>query len=97
MQDTDGQAGANAAQQDATTATPGARRGLFVVRVSESCCEPLADRAAVKYVSPPQPLKEARSLVALITGRGDGDGIALGEHAVAVAGGRRTITLEPAR
>jgi hypothetical protein len=89
MQDTDGQAGANAAQQDTA--------GLFVVRVSESCCEPLADRAAVQYVSPPQPLQAARSLVALMFGRGDGDGIALGEHAVAVAGGRRTITLERAR
>jgi len=93
MQDTDGQAGANAAQTD-TTAAGG---GLFVVRVWESCCEPLADRAAVRYVSPPQPLREARSLVALMSGRGDGDGIAVGEHAVAVAGGRRTITLEPAR
>jgi hypothetical protein len=71
--------------------------GLFVVRVSESCCEPLADRGTVDYVSPPQPLDAARSLVALVAGRNHLEEIAPGDYSVAVAGGRRTISLEAVR
>jgi len=98
MQEPDGRARANPAQQETTGAAsskPGG--GLFVVSVSQSCSETLTGHGAVQYVSPPQPLEAARSLVALMCDRNHLDEIAVGEYAVAVAGGRRTIKLEAAR
>jgi hypothetical protein len=97
MDQADGRAGGELAQQEKTDGTGGERGDrLFVVRISESCCEPLAQRGPVEYVSPPQPLEAARSLVALLAGRNHVDAIDVGEYAVPVAGGRRTITLEAA-
>jgi len=70
---------------------------LFVVRVSDSCCEQLAGRGGDSYQSPPQPLADAQTLIALLLGRNHYREIGEGELAVPIAGGRRTITLEAAR
>jgi len=96
MTTTNGPAGRGLAQQDTNGTSAAASERLFVVRVSQSCCEPLAGRGPGEYRSPPQPLPAARALVALLAGRNHVEQIAAGELTVAVAGGRRTITLEAA-
>jgi hypothetical protein len=87
----------DAADGDASARSPrdGAER-LFVVRVSDNCYEPLAGRDGGSYQSPPQPLADARALVALLIGRNHHEQIEEGEIAVPIAGGRRTISLEAA-
>ena len=72
------------------------RERLFVVRVSDSCCEQLAGRAGGSYESPPQPLADAQALVAVLLERNHHEQIREGEVTVAIAGGSRTITLEAA-
>lgn len=67
---------------------------LYLVTVRDCCCVPLAGRESCDYQSPPQPLRDAQALVALLMGRDHVDEIAPGEYAVPVAGGRRTIILE---
>jgi hypothetical protein len=98
MDEADGRAGTALTREGRTNESSVQRDAqLFVVRISESCCEPLAGRDRADYVSPPQPFEAAQALVAFLAGRVRIDEVAVGEYAVAVAGGRRTVTLEPAR
>ena len=97
MDEVDGRTGRALARQNRTNGAIERDPQLFVVRSSESCCESLAGHAAADYESPPQPFEAARALVALLAGRTCLEEIVVGEYAVAVAGGRRTITLETAR
>ena len=97
MNDRTGPGGGEPGQQETTHRSGNDPDGeMFVVRIAESCCEPLTERRPVAYVSPPQPLAAARSLVVLTSGRNHAAAITPGVYTVAVAGGRRTITLEAA-
>jgi hypothetical protein len=66
-----------------------------VVHVEETVTPALVGRDGLEYQSPPQPRAEALALVRLLLGRG----AAPKEHEVRwrcpIAGGQRTITLEP--
>jgi hypothetical protein len=98
MDEVDGRTGRALARQNRTNwAIERRDPQLFVVRSSDSCCESLAGHAAADYESPPQPFESARALVALLAGRTCLEEIVVGEYALAVAGGRRTVTLEAAR
>jgi hypothetical protein len=97
MDEVDGRTGGALAQQNRTNGAIERDPQLFVVRSSESCCESLAGHAAGDCESPPQPFEAARALVALLAGRTCLEEIVEGEYAVAVAGGRRTVTLGVAR
>ena len=97
MDEVDGRTGRALAPQNRTNGAIERDPQLFVVRTSESCCDSLAGHAAADYESPPQPFEAARALVGLLAGRSCLEEIVVGEYAVAVAGGRRTVTLQVAR
>jgi hypothetical protein len=97
MDEAHGRASRGLARNNTNGASAERDAQLFVVRIAESCCEPLAGRETAGYESPPQPFEAARALVALLAGRSRVEEIGVGEYAVPIAGGRRTVTLEAAR
>ena len=78
----------------ATTPAPSA---LYVVRVADVVDERIAGHGGGTYTSSAQPLRDALALAGLLLGgpvsASDGDGCT---RAVAIAGGRRTVTLQRA-
>jgi hypothetical protein len=71
------------------------RDGLVVVHVTDAINPTLAGRGEVSYHSPPQPRAEAIDLVRLLLGRSEAPTAAEQRWTCPIAGGRRTVTLEP--
>jgi hypothetical protein len=71
---------------------------LYVVRAIDSVDERIAGHDGRTYTSPPQPHKAALTLAGLLLGGAIGhvNGGAPCTQRVAIAGGRRTVTVEPA-
>ena len=72
--------------------------GLVVVRVRDRVNSTLAGHDGREYTSPPQQRSDALTLVALLLGRPahtDADGEARSSWSCPLAGGQRTITLDP--
>jgi hypothetical protein len=88
----------------AATGTPGPASSLpsppalYLVRVLDSVDERLAGHGSRAYTSPPQPRDDALALVQLVLGGAvvPADGRQRWTGTVAIAGGRRTVTLERA-
>ena len=79
---------------------PARTDGLVVVRVRDQVNSTLAGRDGGGYTSPPQIRSDALMLVALLLGRPaqpDSDGEEQSRWSCPLAGGRRTITLDPAQ
>ncbi len=70
--------------------------GLFVVHVLEQTNRVLAGRDGCEYLSPPQPRPDALALVALLLGCPAQPTDPRDSWTHAVAGGRRTVTIQPA-
>jgi hypothetical protein len=68
-----------------------------VVRVRDQVNRTLAGRDGAEYTSPPHERADALTLVALLLGRPhpNGDGIEPSRWSCPVAGGQRTVTLDP--
>ena len=76
----------------------GAANGLVVVHVRDQVNSTLAGHAGCEYTSPPHERSEALTLVALLLGRPaqpDADGGEEARWTCPLAGGQRTITLDP--
>ena len=99
MNTTDGRETGRLAAERVGTAggRSGRREQLFVVRVRDCCCAQLVGRDGGSYQSPPQPLADAQALIALLIERNHEQQVGEGELSLPIAGGRRTISLEPAR
>jgi hypothetical protein len=73
------------------------RRQLAVLSVQDEINDTLAGHDGCRYVSPPQPLKHARTLACLLLGQPDPDSDDQNEPVVRwrrpIAGGRRTVTI----
>lgn len=68
-----------------------------VVHVEDSIAIALAGHDGCRYKSPPQPRDEAMSLIRILLGRSEEAPADDGGHwTCPIAGGRRTVTLEPA-
>jgi hypothetical protein len=79
------------------TTTPDSPDGLVVVRVRDHINPALAGRDGCQYTSPPQPAEQARSLVALLLGcTTDALDAAQGSWTQPIAGGQRTVSVNPA-
>ena len=78
-----------------TTTTDSPNR-LVVVRVHDHINPALAGRDGCQYTSPPQPAEQARSLVALLLGCTTDTLDAHGSWTQPIAGGQRTVTVNPA-
>ena len=68
---------------------------LVVVRVSDTINVGLAGRGGCAYESPPQPRECALTLVQLLLGRSDDVVDGSTYWSCPIAGGRRTVRLEP--
>ena len=66
-----------------------------VVRVRETITSVLVGHEGLEYQSPPQPRAEALALVALLLGRGGEPQDNEVSWRCPIAGGQRTITIEP--
>ena len=69
-----------------------------VVRVRDQVNRTLAGHGGREYTSPPHERADALTLVALLLGRRphpNGDGIEPSRWSCPLAGGRRTVTLDP--
>ena len=78
--------------------TPVATSGLVVVRVRDQVNRTLAGHDGREYTSPPHERADALTLVALLLGRppqSDEDGTEQRRWSCPLAGGQRTITLDP--
>jgi hypothetical protein len=78
--------------------TPATTNGLIVVRVRDQVNSTLAGHDGREYTSPPQERSDALILVALLLGRPaqtNGDRDEQSSWSCPVAGGQRTITLDP--
>jgi hypothetical protein len=77
---------------------PQAAPGLYVVRVVDNVDEQVAGHGSRAYTSPAQPHDNALTLAGLLLGGAIAhhDGGEACTRWVAVAGGRRTVTVEPA-
>jgi hypothetical protein len=71
--------------------------GLVVVHVRDAINAALAGHEGRAYTSPPQPHAQALALVELLLGCAAPGAEGQRTWTVSVAGGRRTITLAPAR
>jgi len=77
--------------------TPATTNGLVVVHVRNQVNITLAGHDGREYTSPPHPREDALALVALLLGRpAEPDGHGECSWSCPVAGGQRTITLDPA-
>jgi len=73
--------------------------GVVVVRVRDQVNRTLAGHDGREYTSPPHERADALALVALLLGRtpeSDDDGTEQNSWSCPLAGGQRTITLDPA-
>jgi hypothetical protein len=77
-----------------TTAHP--PNGLVVVRVRDHINPALAGRDGCEYTSPPQPAEQARSLIALLLGCTTDRLDAQDSWTQPIAGGQRTVSVNPA-
>jgi hypothetical protein len=78
--------------------TPDATDGRVVVRVRDQVNRTLAGHDGREYTSPPHEPADALTLVALLLGRPphtNGDGTEPRSWSCPLAGGQRTITLDP--
>jgi hypothetical protein len=78
--------------------TPATHDGLVVVRVRDQVNRALAGHAGRDYTSPPHERADALILVALLLGRTpttNGNGKEQSSWSCPLAGGQRTITLDP--
>ena len=78
--------------------TPATTDGLVVVHVRDQVNRTLAGHDGREYTSPPHQRTDALTLVALLLGRPaptNGDGTEQSSWSCPVAGGQRTITLDP--
>jgi hypothetical protein len=73
-----------------------AETALYVVRASDRIAEDIAGHAGARYSSPPQTLEEALALVSLLIGAPADASHMRCEWTHPIAGGRRTVTVEPA-
>lgn len=71
-------------------------QALLVVRVEDEINPTLAGRPGARYVSPPQPPEQAHTLVRLLLGWSTAPLDGQTRWRCAVAGGTRTVTLDPA-
>ena len=69
---------------------------LVVVHVSDAINPVLAGRGDASYQSPPQPTEDALSLVRLLLGRSEAPQTEEPRWTCPIAGGQRTVTLQPA-
>ena len=69
---------------------------LVVVHVMDAINPTLAGRGDASYQSPPQPREDALSLVGLLLGRTEVPHTEQPRWTCPIAGGRRTVTLQPA-
>jgi hypothetical protein len=67
----------------------------WIVHATDAINVEIAGHHGTDYVSPPQPRDAALALVALLVGPMPADA-ERNRWTVAIAGGRRTVTLEPA-
>ncbi len=80
--------------------TPATTNGLVVVHVRDQVNRTLAGHDGREYTSPPHERADALILVALLLGRPaqtNGNGEEQSSWSCALAGGQRTITLDPVR
>ena len=70
-------------------------QALLVVRVEDEINPTLAGRPGARYDSPPQPLQQAHTLVRLLLGWSTAPLDGQTRWRCAVAGGTRTVTLDP--
>jgi hypothetical protein len=77
--------------------TPSATDDRVVVRVRDQVNRTLAGHGGAEYTSPPHERADALTLVALLLGRPHptGDGIDPSSWSCPLAGGQRTVTLDP--
>ena len=78
--------------------TPARTDGLVVVHVRDQVNSTLAGHGGREYTSPPHHRSDALTLVALLLGRPaqpNGDGDEQAAWSCPLAGGQRTITLDP--
>jgi hypothetical protein len=78
------------------TTTADSPNGFVVVRVRDHINPALAGRDGCEYTSPPQPVEQARSLVALLLGCTTDALDAQGSWTQPIAGGQRTVSVNPA-
>ncbi len=71
----------------------GTEQQLVVVRVIDETNQTLTGRNGVQYTSPPQPREQALALVELLLDHPPAQNT--GQWRSPIAGGRRTITLQP--
>lgn len=72
------------------------RAAGFVVQVEDTITAALAGHDGCTYHSPPQPRSEAMSLIRILLGRSEEPPVdERGPWTCPIAGGRRTVTLEP--
>jgi len=80
-----------------TASITGTTDALVVVRVKDAVSSILAGRGDLSYQSPPLPPEEAMTLVRLLLGRGGTPRSEDVSWRCPIAGGQRTITLQPLR
>ena len=75
----------------------GTRGELVVVHVKDAINSILTGRGDVDYQSPPLPAEEAMTLVRLLLGRGGAPAKDEISWRCPIAGGQRTVTIQPLR
>jgi hypothetical protein len=71
--------------------------GMVVVRVIDQVNQALTGHPGCRYESPPQGREQALALVEVLVGCSPGSLDGSAQWSCPIAGGRRTITLRPAR
>ncbi len=78
-------------------ASDGSERGYYVVRVEDHVAHPLAGHEDCRYMSPPQARPHALALVRALMACPAPEIDGHGPWRSAIAGGQRTISLQPAQ